>query len=199
LSPINSWLLACLGALMPAIAGAVPTESPVVHPSLGPQLALLHTADPAFQVSIPSFHPAFEFYRMTAVENAGVCAMLASTRGYARDQYGGGAKTAFGLVRAHITETYGAADEFTDTIRPASHWKAPQEWVHALFLKDRVYQAEWHAPAGGTFQGQVTHIVLAVQAVESSRAFVTLLYQFDDAHCRGVEPRTEPPVLMMTR
>jgi hypothetical protein len=187
-------MLGCVGALLPFTVGAASLQPPVgatLSAVVGPQVAVLTPTDRTFSVSIANFHPEFDFYRMTSADGAGICAMLSSTRGYARDEYGGAAKTAFALVRAQLTAAYGAADEFTDTVRPGSYWQAPHEWVRALSLKDRVYRAEWHAPAGHTFGDSVTHIVLAVQALADSRAFMTLLYQFDDARCRGVDPGTE--------
>ncbi len=168
-------------------------------PATDQQLAFLKLDGPDYRVRIPNFHPLFEFYRVTEAPGAGVCAVLASTRGYVRDEYGGAARTAFALVRAHLVQEYGQTNEFTDTLRPGSYWKAPKEWARALFLKDRVYQAEWHSPADGTLRGNVTHIVLAVQAVDIGHPFMTLLYQFDDPVCRGVEPRTEPSRLQTTR
>lgn len=199
MSPIRSWVLGCAIALLPAAGGAAGLDPAPRPAAAGQQLALLSLDGPDYRVRIPNFHPAFEFYRVTDAPGAGLCAVLASTRGYLRDEYGGAARTAFALVRAHLSEEYGQANEFTDTLRPASYWKAPNEWSRALYLKDRVYQAEWHAPPGNTLPGNVTHIVLAVQAMDTSRPFMTLLYQFDEPVCRGVEPRTEPSRLLTTR
>lgn len=199
MSPIRSWALGCAIALSSTAAAAAGLDRGAPALAVDPQLAFLHLDGPDYRVRIPNFHPFFEFYRFTEAPGAGVCAVLASTRGYVRDDYGGAARTAFALVRAHLSQEYGQADEFTDTLRPGSYWKAPNEWARALFLKDRVYQAEWHAPAGGTLRGSVTHIVLAVQAIDIGRPYMTLLYQFDDPICRGVEPRTEPSRLLTTR
>lgn len=199
MSPIKAWMLGFVGALLPVVAVAAATVERAAGtwaPMPGPELAVFTPKDRAFSVSIANFHPEFDFYRMTSADGAGICAMLSSTRGYAHDDYGGAARTAFALVRARLTAEYGAADEFTDTVRPESHWQAPHEWVRALFLKDRVYRAEWHAPAGHTLSGSVTHVVLAVQAMADSRAFMTLLYQFDDSRCRGADPSTEPSRLL---
>jgi hypothetical protein len=185
LSPYRSWLsVACFVALS-ATASAAGLPDTVG----GPQVAALTAETAPYRVAVPNFHPVFTSYKLTMPAGAGVCAVQASSKGWNRDGYGGAARTAFALVRAQLTSAYGPADEFIDQLRGTSYWTLPQEWVAAMIRKDRVYQAEWHAPAGATFHGNITHIVLAVQAVETDRAFITLQYQFDDAHCRGAPSR----------
>ena len=183
MSPIRSWV--CIGCCvaLSATASAAGLDGGKIS---GQQVAILTTTEAPYRVAVPNFHPVFDSYKLTMPVGAGVCGVQASTRGYARDSYGGAARTAFAMVRKQLSDAYGPADEFVDQLRSTSYWGRPHEWVDALMRKDRVYQAEWHAPAGASFRGNITHIVLAVQAVQAGRAFVTLHYQFDDSHCRGV-------------
>lgn len=125
--------------------------------------------------SVPTPHPDFDTYVVTATPHDGVCAIQALSPVMYEDAYGQKARQLFDRVRRQLGSVYGEGTP-TASLNRRSPYKEDRRWTAALQHGDRSYQASWT----GAFQENVRSIVLSVRAHGMVSTFVEIDYQFDN-------------------
>jgi hypothetical protein len=130
-----------------------------------------------YLVNVPSPHPEFEVYRVTASDTAGTCLVVAAGVDHDRDRYGDSVRAAYEKVAAAIDKRYGKGLEY-DHLRSGALWDDRDEWVMAIAQNERSLQMAWTPEYGSDLTDDITEILLTVNASSSSSSYLHLQYRF---------------------
>lgn len=129
-----------------------------------------------YVVNVPKPHSEFETYVVSASDAEGVCLVRGVGRNHDNDRYGQSVRTAFGKLEGALEDQYG---DFTkrDFLNAGALWDETDEWVMAIRQNERVYQSVWQAQFGSDLPDSVVEIILNVDAVSGSSAWIGLQYR----------------------
>lgn len=135
-----------------------------------------------YVVNVPSPHSEFALYVVWASDGHGVCLVRGVGKDHDNDRYGQSVRTAFGKLEGALEERYGDFKK-RDFLNAGALWDGANEWVMAIRQSERVYQSVWEAQYGSDLPDSIVEIILNVDAVSGSSAWIGLQYRlanFDD-------------------
>jgi len=138
---------------------------------IGPSIFRLST--------VPKPHAAFEWYVVQAPPKTGLCWVKALGNTVSTSSYGSELEATFSDVRKQVDSQYGASRLY-DFLKAGSLWNEPREWMMGLLKKERVLAASWSKEDGSSMKPTLRRIQLVVNAIDQSRGFITLEYEFDN-------------------
>ena len=127
-------------------------------------------------INVPSPHSEFEAYVVWASDTQGVCLVRGVGKNHNNDRYGQSVRTAFDRLERALEDRYGGFRK-GDFLNAGALWDEADEWVMALHQSERVYQSVWQTPYGSDLPGSIVEIILNIDAVSGSSAWIGLQYR----------------------
>jgi hypothetical protein len=129
-----------------------------------------------YVVNVPSPHSEFESYVVWASDSHGVCLVRGLGKDHDNDRYGQSVRAAFDKLESALEERYGDFRK-GNFLNAGALWDETDEWVMAIRQSERVYQSVWDAQYGSDLPDSIIEIILNVDALSSSSAWIGLQYR----------------------
>jgi len=127
-------------------------------------------------INVPSPHSEFEVYVVWASDAQGVCLVRGVGKNHDNDRYGQSVRTAFDKLERALEERYGEFGK-GDFLNAGALWDEADEWVMSIHQSERAYQSVWDAESGSELPDSIVEIILNIDAVSSSSAWIGLQYR----------------------
>jgi hypothetical protein len=127
-------------------------------------------------------HPDFMSYFVVLTPEHGLCKIEAFTKDIDASPYGTELEDRFKELISALTEKYGAPGKSLNFLRSGSVWKEPRDWMMSLLKKERTVMAFWAAPEILNLPDALQIIMVNVTPVSSSKGYLKLGYEFDNAN-----------------
>ena len=92
-------------------------------------------------------------------------AISAVSRIIGTSAYGESVKSEFYKIKNQINTSYGQSKDF-DYLKDGSIWDKPQDWMTALYKKDRVLESLWLLECGSILHDDISSIDLSTSAMD---------------------------------
>ena len=129
-----------------------------------------------YAVNVPSPYSEFEAYVVWASDTQGVCLVRGAGKNHDNDRYGRSVRTAFDRLERALEERYGEFGK-GDFLNAGALWDEADEWVMSIHQSERAYQSVWDAESGSELPDSIVEIILNIDAVSSSSAWIGLQYR----------------------
>lgn len=124
-------------------------------------------------VNPPQKHAAFVSYYLIFYDSVGLARVMATTRAYTDDAYGTAVKSAYGTLKAQLTEKYGKP-ECVESLNTGSIWNQPQYFTTSINKNEREHKSLWL----DALPDNLESVTLEVQTLDNSTTYVRLNYAY---------------------
>ncbi|MQP65564.1 hypothetical protein GE253_09420 [Niveispirillum sp. SYP-B3756] len=144
------------------------------------QLNIIKELSPfKYEIKPNKTHPAFESYIANIHPDTGMCMIRGVGITKRNDKYGIEVRRVFEDLREQLSRVYGSSDLFNH-IKTDGIWKDDDEWMMAIYKKERSYQASWDNESHAQLKDGIIEILLSVSALSDSSGYVTVQYRFSN-------------------
>lgn len=124
----------------------------------------------------PTNNPPFETVTATYSPRFGLCSVIGYTKTKAYPGVATELRDTFSKLKAGLKEKYGKDIPFAQ-LQVGSTWSGPNDWLMALYTRDRRLDSFWNARSRAVLPIGVGEITLAAYAASSTEGYLTLSYR----------------------
>lgn len=128
---------------------------------------------------VPKPHTSFESYLALVSPSVGLCKVVGVGNTIESSSFGTELVSEFKKLEGALEARYGAHKTF-DHLRSGSIWDESNDWMMALHQKERVLSAYWDDEEGSSLPGDLQGVNLEAKALNSSKGYVSLTYEFSN-------------------
>jgi hypothetical protein len=125
-------------------------------------------------------HPGFESYILLLTPTHGLCSVTATGIDVVTSVYGTELEEKHKEFVGALTNKYGKPSNSFDFVRNGSIWGDSNEWMMALYRKDRTLATFWSREDGVPLPDSLTTISIDTVALSTSKGYVTIKYEFNN-------------------